>query len=171
MMKRALIVFIFALSIISSNCFAFRYVGVGVGPSLALKGFSGTKYFFNAEWQPSGYVGTRLIIGFPDGIWIGAGPNFAYSTTDAFSESMTLTVNGGPFFVLNVRESVKVAFVGLNAGVSLSFDIDGRGLYYIYVSPAEFFLAPFVWRISPSGGWSTDANISLTASVGFRASI
>lgn len=169
-MKKIIFILLFLL-IIPFDCFAFRYVGVGAGPGFGLKGFDGTKYFINAEWQPSEHVGTRFFVGFPQGVWLGVGLNFSFSTTDSFSRSVKLTANGGIPFILNIRDSSKTAFFGFNAGGTLSFDTDGRGIYYIYVTPVELFFIPVTWQISPSGGFDLTSNIFMLTAVGFRASI
>ncbi len=170
-MKKIFIVLFFVLFAFSSKSFAFKYTGVGVGPAFGLKGLSGTNYFVNAEWQPSDNVGTRFFVGFPDGLWLGVGLNFSFSTTDDFSKSVKLTLNGGIPFIMDIHKSVIVAFMGVNVGTSLSFDLDGDGTSYFFISPAELFFSPIMWKISSGGGFDLTNNVFLYCSIGFRKSI
>jgi len=169
MKKIFFILFIFLF--ISFDVFAFKYAGVGVGPGFGIKGFGGTKYFINADWQPHDNIGTRLIIGFPDGFWLGVGLNFSYTTPESFSRTFRWTFNGGLPIIMNIHESYQVAFFGVNLGTTLSFDTDGRGLYYIYITPMEIFYSPVTWRLAPNSGWDMTSNMSLITAVGFRAAI
>ena len=171
-MKNFFIILFFVLFVFSSKSFAFKYAGIGAGPAFGLKGVNNnTSYFINAEWQPSENVGTRFFVGFPDGLWLGVGLNFSFSTTNDFSRSVKLTFNGGIPFIMDIHESATVAFMGVNVGTSLSFDLDGDGTSYFFISPAELFFSPVTWKISSGGGFDLTNNVFLYCSVGFRKSI
>ncbi len=170
-MKRNLFVIIVSSLIISSNCHAFNYAGIGFGPSFALKGFEGTKFFINGEWKPHKYIGTRFMLGFPDGVWFGVGLNFTYTTTDKFSKKFKWSFNGGVPFIINIHKTYHTAFIGLNTGTSFSFDIDGRNKNYLFITPVELFFFPVTWRLAPNGGMDLDSNVSLVTSMGLRVAI
>jgi hypothetical protein len=74
-------------------------------------------------------------------------------------------------FLYNITLDTRTAFLGLTVGTTFSFDLDGRGMYYLYLTPVEIWVMPFVWRQFPSHGWSTSANISYVCTIGFRRAI
>jgi hypothetical protein len=161
---------IVTLLLLSSSAWSFEYAGIGVGPAISMKGNDGTHLDFQGEWQPNKVVGTKLILGFSNGFWMGVALNLNQNLSRMFKTSHW-DANFSIPFIYNLRLNSRTAFVGFTVGTTFSFDIDGRGLRYIYLTPVEIRILPFVWGQFPSQGWSTSMNVAYLCMVGFRTAI
>ena len=167
-MKRLLIITV--LFFVSSSAWSFEYAGLGLGPTIDIKGGGGTHFAVQGEWQPHKVIGTKLILGFGNGFWMGVALNFKQNLMKMFRTSYWDADFSLPF-LYNIKLDSRTGFFGFTMGTTFSFDIDGRGANYIYLTPVELWVMPFVWGQFPSSGWSTSANISYVCMVGFRTAI
>jgi len=169
-MKRFLI--ILALFFASSSLWSFEYVGLGFGPNIGFSGDRPTNFFFQGEWQPHKVVGTRLFLGFNEGFWLGVALNFRQNIAN-LGRGTIWDANFSIPFIVNIRLNSRVAYVGITAGTTFSFDIDGRDASYFFLTPVDLLFTPFGWVIYPAsgGGWSKDGSVSYMCSAGFRFAI
>jgi len=167
-MRRYIILFVLLFT--STTLWSFEYAGVGLGPSIGLKGEKTTHFMFEGEWQPHKVVGGRFFLGFSDGFWIGVAINVNQNLTK-LAHYAYWDINFSLPFVLNIQQNFRTAFIGFTMGSSISFDMDGRKIYFLYISPVELWLVPLVWRMYPSQGWDNTLNIAYMCMVGFRFAI
>ncbi len=169
-MKRFLIIIMFLLLPLSA--WSFEYAGLGFGPNLHLSGDRPTNFFLQGEWQPHKVVGTRVFFGFNNGFWIGIAINFKQHIMD-IGRGTIWDANFSIPFIFNIKNNSRIAFVGITAGTSVSFDIDGKNNRYFFITPIDILFTPVGWVMYPAsaGGWNRDGSISLMCSAGFRFAI
>jgi hypothetical protein len=167
-MKRSLVIAM--LFLVPFSVWSFEYAGVGFGPNISMKGERPTNFFIQGEWQPHKVVGTKLYMGFYHGFWLGAALNFKQNIAKMFRTSYW-DVNFAIPFMMNISKNSRIAYVGFTAGTTLSFDINGQGRYYFFVTPVDIWITPYVWRQYPSLGWDKELSISYMFSTGIRMSI
>ena len=169
-MKRFLI--IIALFFMSFSAWSFEYVGLGFGPNLHLSGERPTSFILQGEWQPHKILGTRLFLGFNNGFWVGIALNFKQNITKIGHGTIWDADFSIPF-ILNLKLNSRVAFIGVTAGTTLSFDINGKGVSYFFLTPIDLLFTPVGWVMYPAsgGGWGKDGSVSYMCSTGFRFAI
>ncbi len=168
MIKRFIITLI--LLSVSLSAWSFEYAGFGLGPAISIKGDEATHFTLQGEWQPHKVIGSKLIVGFGNGFWLGVALNFKKDIMKVFDTSYWDAYVSIPF-VYNIGLNNRTVFLGFSVGTGFSFGIDSRGSNYFYLVPLEIRTMPFVWRQFPSSGWDTSANLSYVCMVGFRTAI
>jgi hypothetical protein len=169
-MKRFLI--ILALFILPFSAWSFEYVGLGIGPNFHLHGDRPSNFFVQGEWQPHKILGTRVFLGFNNGFWLGVAINFRQHIAN-LGRGTIWDANFSVPFIFNIRTNSRIAFVGVTAGTTFSFDMDGKNVNYVFITPFDFMYTPLGWVMYPSsgGGWNKDGSISYLFSVGLRFAI
>lgn len=169
-MKKKIIV-ISLLMLIPVKIFAFKSAGIGFGPNLKLRGGVSTSLLMDGTWNLHKNAGMRLFVGFKNGFWIGTALNTTFSLYENKSGSFDYSVNFSIPFMININDSVKTAFIGVTAGNTISVAIDKFNKYYFFITPAEFFLIPVTWLLSPSGGFDAGLEVSVMFSAGIKVRI
>ena len=166
-MKRFLIITI--LFLVSLSAWPFEYAGVGFGPNMNLSGGRPSNFFVQGEWQPHKIVGTKLFLGVNEGFWIGAALNFRQNITK-IGHGTVWDANFSIPLIFNIKSNSRIAYVGVTAGTSFSFDIDGKSASYFFITPVDILYTPWGWVFSPTsgGGWGKNGSVSCICSVGFR---
>jgi len=167
-MKRFLIIAV--LLLMSCSAWSFEYVGLGFGPNLHLKGDRPSSFFIQGEWQPHKVLGTKLFLGFENGFWLGVAMNFKQNLAK-IGRGTIWDINFSIPFIFNITNSLRVAFVGITVGTTLSFNIDGKDYAYFFVTPFDVLFTPWGWLMYPAGGWKKEESVSYMCSAGFRFAI
>jgi hypothetical protein len=170
LIKKTLVIF-FIFFFMPSGLFAFKSVGLGFGPAFNLRGGMSTAYFFTGEWTPHKNLGGKLFLGFVNGFWIGTALNTTFSVYETKTKGFDWSINFSIPFIININNGIKTAFIGLGLGNSLSFALDSRSAYYLFINPLEFVFIPVTWGLSPGSGFNKGFDVSLAFSLGFRTRI
>lgn len=168
MIKRSLLILF--LLFVSLNAWSFEYAGFGLGPAISLKGAEATHFILQGEWQPHKVIGSKLIVGFGNGFWLGVALNFKQDIMKVFDISHWDVYVSIPF-IYNIGLNNRTVFLGFSVGTTFSFGIDSKGSNHFYLTPLEIRAMPFVWNQFPSSGWDTSANVSYVCMVGYRKAI
>ncbi|MEI6092511.1 MAG: hypothetical protein WCQ47_02370 [bacterium] len=168
-MKKIIIALL--LIILPSKVYAFKTAGFGFGPNLQLRGGVATNLLMDGSWNFHKNVGLRLFVGFKNGFWTGTALNTTFSVYENRTGSFDYSVNFSVPFMINIYNSVRTAFIGVTAGNTISISIDILNRYYLFITPAEFFFIPVVWKLYPVGGVDTGLQFSVMFSTGIKVKL
>jgi len=174
-LKKIFITFLFIFYLIpnvysqnSNNFFSF-----GVG-SFIQKAETSSEYSksitMNLDWKPHKYVGSRLIVGFLDGFWLGTALTFNLVLPQkSETSSWFFVLTGSVPFLINLKANTKSFSIAPSAGGEILFSVSANKKYYIFVKPFEAYFSCLNWTAGVP--FNTNLKIYYSSMLGIKVRI